>query len=79
MSLLSSIFQFIAKWEWGQRVIMASLAASAGVYFDIIKVWPGNGTYLKVVIFATDQFSLKSCIAELKDEIYAESVEQTRS
>lgn len=42
---------------------MRIMALSASQFFPIMMMWPAHRDEIKVIIYATDEFSLKSCLS----------------
>jgi len=61
--------QYIARWEWGQKLLLALFGITSSVFFNHTLIWPSSGKYVRIIILATDEFSLKSCIRDLQSEL----------
>lgn len=61
--------QYIARWEWGQKFLLALFGITSSVFFNNTIIWPAKGKYVRVIIFSTDEFALKACLADLQDDL----------
>lgn len=66
--MLDATLRFIARWEWGQTLILNLLSSSASIYFNVVVVWPRDAEYTRVITFATDKFALMSYLTSWKDD-----------
>ena len=62
------ILDFLARFAWGQRLIMGLFLACGTRLFPFLSLWPGDAEFLKVIIFAKDDFSWKSCMSSWRDD-----------
>jgi hypothetical protein len=60
---MAFIFALMVRWYWTRLWVMRIMAAAASQFFPMMMMWPANRDEVKVLIYATDEFALKSCLS----------------
>lgn len=61
--MLGWILFTMCRWTPTRLLVMRLMGLSAGCFFPVLMMWPAHQEQVKVMVWASDEFSLKSCLS----------------
>lgn len=61
--MLGWVLYQMCRWTPTRMFVMRLMGLTAGCFFPMLMLWPSESDQVRVMIWATDDFSLKSCLS----------------